>query len=182
MNREQALESVKSKVKNKNLQKHMIATEAIMTALAKHFNEDHGKWRLAGLLHDIDYDETKNNFDQHGIRSTEMLKNEGMKDEVILNAIKGHCDHAPRESKMAKALYAVDPLTGLIVACALIHPNKNLASIDTKFVLNRFEEKRFAAGANREQIKATSELGLTLEQFISIGLNAMQSVSKELGL
>lgn len=181
MTREEALKLVKEKVKNKNLIKHMLATETCMVFLAEQFNEDKNLWALAGLLHDLDYDETVNNFPQHGFISAKILEELNV-DNNIIQAVKAHTGHVERKSKMDIALYAVDPLTGLIVASALMHPTKSLAGINTQFVLNRFKEKRFAAGANREQIQVCSELELSLEKFIEICIKAMQSISQELEL
>jgi len=152
-----------------------------MRALAERFGEDVRSWGLAGLLHDIDYDETANDFARHGFMSAEILEEKGVGD-AILHAIKAHPGHIPAETMMAKALYAVDPLTGLIVAAALIRPDKKLRSIDTQFVLHRFKEKHFARGANREQIKSCDRLGMTLEEFVDVALSAMQGISTELGL
>ena len=181
MERDEAYRLVKESVKNKNLLKHMLATEAVMTALAERFGEDATVWGLAGLLHDVDYDGTVNDFARHGFVSAEILEQKGV-DEAILHAIKAHPGHIPAETRMAEALYAVDPLTGLIVAAALIHPDKKLGSIDTNFVLNRFKEKLFAKGANRDQIKTCERLGMTLQEFVEVAVSAMQGVSKELGL
>jgi predicted hydrolase (HD superfamily) len=99
-----------------------------------------------------------------------------------VHAVKAHNDHAPRESKMDRALYASDPVTGLVVAAALMHPTKKLAQVDVEFVMRRFGEKRFAAGANREQIKTVSDLGLSLEEFLGIAIESMKKVSEDLGL
>jgi len=181
MERDEALRLVKESVKNKNLVKHMLATEAVMVALAERFGEDATVWGLAGLLHDVDYDKTVNDFARHGFVSAEILEQKGV-DERILHAIKAHPGHIPAETRMAKALYAVDPLTGLVVAAALIHPDRKLGSIDAQFVLNRFKEKLFAKGANREQIKTCEQLGMTLRDFVEVAVSAMQGVSKELGL
>ena len=181
MDRDEALRLVKENVKNRNLVKHMLATEAVMAALAEHFGEDASAWGLAGLLHDVDYDSTFDDFARHGFTSAEILEDKGV-DEAILHAIKAHPGHIAAETRMAKALYAVDPLTGLIVAAALIHPDKRLGSIDAQFVLNRFNEKLFAKGANRQQIKTCETLGMSLEEFVQVAVSAMQGVSKELGL
>jgi len=104
--------------------------------------------------------------------------------EDIVYAVKVHnpVHNLPRGSKMDKTLYAVNPLTGLIAACALIKPEKRLSKIDTRFVMKKFREKGFAAGANRGQIRACEELGFSLEEFIDITLKAMQDVSRDLGL
>ncbi|RLA85025.1 MAG: phosphohydrolase [Deltaproteobacteria bacterium] len=180
MERQTALAMVREKVKNQNLVKHMLAVEACMRELARHFGQDEELWGLAGLLHDLDYDLTKDRPEEHGLRTAEMLS--GKVPEEIITAIKAHADKAPRESLMAKALYAVDPLTGLIVAATLMHPKRRLEAVDERFVMNRFKEKSFARGANREQIRSCEEIGLSLEEFISICLRAMKSIDQELGL
>lgn len=183
MNREEAYQLIKGEVKNKNLIKHMLAVEAIMKALAKKLGEDEEKWGLTGLLHDIDYEITAKDPHKHSIVGAAMLKEIGLDDEIV-NAVRAHNDmhKIKRITPLEKALFCVDPLTGLIVAAALIHPDKKLASIDHNFVLNRFKEKAFARGAKREQIKKCSELGFELEEFIKIGLLAMQNISEELDL
>ncbi|MBS4021838.1 MAG: HDIG domain-containing protein [Dethiobacter sp.] len=183
MERSDALALVKKHVKNKNLVKHMIATEAVMEALAVHLAEDTEKWRRVGLIHDLDYDKTVDTPEQHGLLAAGMLEELSFPPDIIA-AVKSHNEALgyPRQSMMDKALYAADPVTGLIVAAALIHPDKKLASIDTQFVLNRFGEKQFARGADREQIKTCSELGLGLEEFIAVSLEAMQNAAGELGL
>ncbi|MBA7608417.1 Ribonuclease Y [subsurface metagenome] len=183
MNREEAYQLIKGEVKNKNLIKHMLAVEAIMKALAKKLGEDEEKWGLTGLLHDIDYEITAKDPHKHSIVGADMLKEIGLDDEIV-NAVRAHNDmhKIKRITPLEKALFCVDPLTGLIVAAALIHPDKKLASIDHNFVLNRFKKKAFARGAKREQIKKCSELGFELEEFIKIGLLAMQNISEELDL
>jgi len=183
MTQEEALKLVKEKIKNPNLIKHCLAVEACMRALAKHFNEDEEKWGLAGLLHDIDYEETKNDPNKHSLIGAEMLEKLGL-DREICEAVKTHNEaHGiPPASLMAKALYSVDPLTGLIVAAALVLPSKKLADLTVENVLNRFKEKAFARGANREIIKKCEDINLSLEEFIKIGLEAMQNISSELEL
>ena len=183
LTRQEAHQLLKKNVTNKNLQKHCLACEVVMGALAEKFGEDQEVWKLAGLLHDIDYEETKDKPDKHSLVGGEMLAELGLADEIIY-AVKVHNEYhgLPRLSLMDKALYAIDPVTGLIVAGALIKQEKSLAAIDVDFLLNRYHEKSFARGANREQIAACSELGLSLEEFLAISLQAMQSISKELGL
>ena len=181
MTREEALKLVKSNVKNKNLVKHMIATESCMKALARHFNEDEALWGITGLLHDVDYDQTSKDPSRHGVVGAQMLQEMGI-DENIVYAVKAHAGHAEAKSAMDKALFAVDPLTGLIVAAALMHPTKKLKEVDTKFVINRFKEKSFAAGANRDNIRTCENLGLSHEEFITISIEGMKSVADELGL
>ncbi|MGE5577863.1 MAG: HD domain-containing protein [Syntrophothermus sp.] len=183
MNRQEALETVKKHVKNKNLIKHMLAVEAVMRALAERFGEDVDKWGLAGLLHDIDYDTTADKPQEHSVLGARMLEEMELAPDIVY-AVKVHNEaHGlPRNSMMDKALYAADPLTGLIVAAALIHPSKKIHAIDADFVMNRFGEKSFARGANREQIQACSEIGLSLKEFVDLGVKAMQGIAADLGL
>jgi putative nucleotidyltransferase with HDIG domain len=183
MNRETALKAIQENVKNENLIKHMLATEAIMRALARRFNENEDEWGLAGLLHDIDVELTHADLKVHSKPGAEMAKQLGAS-EAICRAILVH-NEAHREpclSLMDKALFCADPLTGLITAGALVRPDKKLASVETKSIRKRFKEERFAAGANREQIAKCSEIGLELEVFIELGLEAMKGVAADLGL
>lgn len=181
MDENEGLKLMESMVTNKNLRKHMIATQACMRRLAKHFGEDEELWGFTGLVHDLDYDQTAKDPAQHGLVAAELLKEKGV-DESIVYAVKAHPGHVPVQGKLDRALYAVDPLTGLIVAATLMHPTKKIANLDTEFVMRRYNEKRFAAGANREQIATCTQLGLSLEEFIKLCLEAMQSVAEQLGL
>ncbi len=183
MDREKLFKELKKRVKNRNLIKHMLATEAVMRALAERLGEDVEKWGITGLLHDIDYEETKDRPEKHSLVGAEIIENMGLPEDIVY-AVKVHnpIHNLPRNSKLDKALYAVDPLTGLIVACALITPEKKLSKIDTAFVLRRFKEKAFAKGANREQIETCTEFQLSLEEFTDIALKAMQGISGDLGL
>ena len=179
--RQQALELVKKNVKNKNLVKHMIAVEGIMRRLARHFGEDEELWGITGLLHDLDYDLTVDDFPRHGFVTEELLAGVDVPPEVI-RAIKTHPGHLPAESLMEKSLYAADPISGLIVAAALMHPSKKISGVDADFLNRRFKEKRFAAGADRDQIRACSEMGLELEKFFQLSIEGMTQVADELGL
>lgn len=183
VSRDDGLKLVERKVGNRNLIKHMLATEAIMKALAVKFNSDIDAWGLAGLVHDVDYKKTEKKPEEHGLIGAKWLEELGYPTDVI-KAVSCHNEMTgvPIESTMDKALHVCDPLTGLIVACALIHPDKKLSSIDVPFILNRFKERRFAAGASREQMERCTEIGLTLEEFVEIGLVAMRGISDELGL
>lgn len=183
MDRNEALKLVQEKIKNKNLIKHCLAVEAVMRELVRHLGEDEEKWGLAGLLHDIDYEETKDAPDKHSLIGAEILEKLGLDAEIVV-AVKVHNEaHGlPRETKMAKALFCVDPLTGLIVAAALVLSTRKLADLTPENILNRFKEKGFARGAKREHIALCSEIGLDLEEFIKTGLKAMQNISQDLGL
>ena len=181
--RENALKIMRECIDNENLQKHSLATQVVMEFLARELGEDEEKWSLAGLLHDIDYVETVNNPKQHGLIAAKKLEEMGYSEDIVY-AVKVHNEihNLPRKSLLDKALYAVDPLTGLIVAATLVKPEKKIKAIDVSFLLNRFKEKSFARGANREQIALCKELNLSLEEFMEIALEAMQSIDKELGL
>lgn len=181
ISREEALALVERSLKQKNLVKHVLAVESIMLVLADKYGEDKELWGLAGLLHDIDYEETREEPDRHGYRTLEIISDLGLPKEVH-DAIIAHAGHTERVSKMDRAIYCSDPVTGLIVASALMHPTKSLMGMDAGFVGKRFKEKRFAAGANREAIASCSELGLELHEFLELSLVAMRSIADELGL
>jgi len=183
MTREEALRAIDANVKNQNLIKHMLATEAIMRALALKLNEDESVWGMAGLLHDIDVDICHDDMSCHSKIGADMVAKMGLSPEIV-HAILAHngAHGVPLESSLDKALYCADPLTGLITAGALVRPDKKLAGVEANSIRKRFKEKSFAAGANREQIASCSSLGLELEEFFALGLAAMQSVSRDLGL
>lgn len=183
MEREEAYQLVKENISQENLVKHCLAVEAVMKRLAKYFDKDVKKWGLTGLLHDIDYEQTSDDPEQHSLVGAEMLEEMGLDDDIVY-AVKVHnYEHGlERKSLMDKALYASDPLTGLIVASALIHPEKSLKAVDTEFVMNRYSESSFAKGADRDVIASCKEMDLNLEEFIGLALEGMQSISDELGL
>ena len=181
MTRDEARALMQARLKNKNLQKHVLAVAAVMKHLAVRFGADEGVWELVGLLHDLDYEETLKDPDRHGLLSAEWLRGQGVAEEIIAGVL-AHAGKAPRDAPLNQAAYCADPVTGLLVACALIHPDKKLSAIDVPFVLNRFKEKRFAAGADRDRIRACAALGLSLEEFLGISLLAMQEIAGELGL
>lgn len=184
MTREEALTKLKENLSNQNLIKHSLAVEAIMKALARHFKEDEARWGLAGLLHDIDYEKVKDDMSQHSLAGSKILEDLGL-DKDICQAVKVHNEaHGiSPETLMEKALFVTDPLTGLIVAATLVLPSKKIADLTVENVLNRYREKAFAKGANREIIGKCQELlGLKLEEFVRIGIGAMQKVDSDLGL
>ena len=183
MTREEALDSIKANVENANLIKHMLATEAIMRELARRLGKDEEEWGLTGLLHDIDMELTGGDMSQHSRLGADLARELGAS-EAMAHAILCHntAHGVPLETKLDKALFCADPLTGLIVAAALVRPDKKLAGVEAKSVMKRFKEKSFAAGANREQIAQCSELGLELNEFIELGLTAMKGIAADLGL
>lgn len=184
MTRDEALALVKTNVAADNLVKHMLATEAVMGALARRLGEDGERWRLAGLLHDLDVEKTAETMAVHGLRTVEMLREAGLDDESVLQAIAAHnpANGSSVQTLMDRALFACDPLTGLVTAAALIRPEKRLELVALKSLKKRFREPSFAKGARREDMLTCAELGLELDEFLAIGLEAMQEVSDELGL
>jgi len=183
MTREEALHSIKANVENENLIKHMLATEAIMRALAGRLGEDEEEWGLTGLLHDIDMELTGGDMNIHSKLGTDLARELGAS-ETMAHAILCHNEaHGiPRETKLDKALFCADPLTGLITAAALVRPDKKLAGLEAKSVIKKIKQKSFAAGVNREQISLCSEIGLELGEFIKLGVEAMQGIAADLGL
>ncbi len=181
IDRDEAYRLVEDKIGINNLLKHILAVEAGMRRLAEHCDEDVEYWGLTGLLHDLDYHETKDNPERHTYLTEDWLREYDLPREMLY-AIHAHPGHVPCRSRLDWALYSVDPTTGFIVACALMHPDKKLAAVDGPFMLRRFGEKRFAAGATRENMVACSELGLELEQFLLLVHDGMSRISDQLGL
>ena len=183
MERKEALESIRTNVENENLIKHMLATEAIMRALARQLDGDETEWGLAGLLHDIDVELTEGDMSSHSKLGADLARDLGAS-EAVANAILCHNEtHGiVPETDMEKALFCADPLTGLITAAVLVRPDKKLAGLEPQSVRKRFKEKGFAAGANREQIARCSDIGLELDEFIAIGVEAMKGIAPHLGL
>jgi len=183
MDREEAVQYLKEKVQTDHLVLHSLAVSNVMQHLAHKFEEDEKRWGLAGLLHDIDYEETVDDPEKHSKVGATQLRDQGF-DEEICHAVEAHNDahEIPRKNKMAQALYCADPVTGLIVASALIHPDKTLASVDKEFLLNRYSESSFAKGANRAQIASCLDLDMSIEEFLDLSLEAMQEISEELKL
>lgn len=186
MDRDKALEIIKEHVSNQNIIKHMLATEVVMRGLARRFEPNKEKfWALAGLLHDGDYCEGVPPKKQ-GIQINEWIEGCGITlPRDVKHSIAAHnaLTGVKPESKMAWALFACDSLTGLIVAAALVSPNKKLADLRVPSVINRFNEKGFAKGTRREDILACErKLGLSLDDFVKISLQAMKDIAPELGL
>ncbi|MFN7088260.1 MAG: HDIG domain-containing metalloprotein [Candidatus Paceibacteria bacterium] len=182
--RERGIQLLREHIKTQNLIKHCLAVEALMRALARRFDEDEALWGLAGLVHDLDWEETQNDFQKHSLVAAEILEKEGFPKEVV-QAVKVHNHVHGMEPKtlMEKALYATEEITGLIVAATLVLPSKKLADLTPENILNRMKEKAFARGVNREIINLTpSYIGISVEELAKIALNAMQEIHEELGL
>ena len=187
ISREKALEILQQNMQNQNLRRHCYAVEAVMRALARKFGEDEEKWGLVGLVHDSDYEKTKENPDKHALLAVEWLKNAGETDPEIVSAILSHnFEHTGKnepKNKLEWSLYCCDELTGFIVAVALVMPDKKLSSVSVESVVKKFPQKAFAAAVKREQIKMCEEkLGISLEEFVKICLEAMQGIAEQLEL
>lgn len=184
INREDALGLLEQHIKSRNLFNHCIATEAVLRALAEKVGEDPEKWGLAGLLHDLDA-ESQTDLDVHTLDTVRILQDRGV-DEEIIDAVRLHNELAHpgerRNTQFQHLLAAGETITGLIVATALVYPDKKLASVKPKSVRKRMKEKSFAAGANRDIIRECEAGGIPLEEFCNISLSAMQVVAEELGL
>ena len=181
--REQILAIVEARVANENLRRHMLATETIMRALAGRLGEDPDLWGLAGLAHDLDCEETGDDHARQGVVAAEALRELGAP-ESVAHAVMAHnpATGVAAESRFDVALLATDQLSGLITAAALVRPEKDLAGVRVKSVRKRFRESAFARGVDRDAIVRCGELGLELEEFMGIGLTAMQGIAPQLGL
>ncbi len=183
MDRNKALVLLHKYTSNKNLIKHMLAVEVAMRAYAKKFNEDEDWWGIVGLLHDFDYEKYPNSND-HPYKGAEILKREGYSVEFIKTVI-AHASHTnePRNTLAKKAIYAVDELTGLIIATALVKPNKSLAEVEVRSIKKKMKDKAFARQINRQEIiQGAEELGISIDEHIKTVLRSMQTISKELNL
>lgn len=186
--RDEALAIVHEYTKSDSLRKHMLAVEAAMRAYAEKFGEDADRWGLTGLVHDFDYERFPNDAhsatEQHPAEGVRILRSHGFPED-ILEAILGHATYSgvPRESKMAKTLFAVDELTGLITATALVRPSRSVMEVEAKSVRKKMKDKAFARGVNREDvINGAADLGVDLDEHIDFVIKAMQGSAEALGL
>ncbi len=184
LSREKALARLQEHIKNEKTIVHSLASEAVMRALARHLSEDEDRWGLTGLLHDIDMEVTNADPKVHALKAAELLQDFGL-DEEMIDAIRMHNDEATglaRSTRFQHALAAGETITGLIYATALVYPDKKIASIKYKSVRKRMKEKAFAAGVNRDHILECEEIGIPLDEFIQISVDAMREISESIGL
>jgi putative nucleotidyltransferase with HDIG domain len=166
----------------------MLAVEAVMRAYARHYGEDEERWGLAGLLHDFDYERWPNAersaTEEHPSAGVRILRERGYPDDV-LDAILGHAAYTgvPRTTRMAQALFAVDELTGLVTATALVKPSRRVADVDVASIRKRMKDKAFARGVSREDVvQGAMELGVPLDEHVAFVIAAMQANADALGL
>ncbi len=186
--REDALALVHEWTAGESLRKHMLAVEAAMRAYARHFGEDEARWGLAGLVHDFDYERYPNAgrsaTEEHPAEGVRRLRALGYPEDV-LDAVLGHADYTgvPRASRIARALFAVDELTGLITAAALVKPSRRVADVDVAGVRRKMKDKGFARGVNRDDVvNGAAALGVDLDEHVGRVLAAMQAEAGALGL
>jgi putative nucleotidyltransferase with HDIG domain len=181
MNRADALNLLKQYTESESLLKHAYAVEAAMAAYAENYDEDKELWSIVGLLHDFDYEKYP---DEHPMRGSGILKEAGVSDDVR-TAIMGHADFTgvPRETLMAKVLFAVDELAGFITAVTLVRPSKALSEVQVKSVKKKLKDKNFAAKVNRDEIRqGAEELGVDFDEHIMFVVRAMSGVADKLDL
>lgn len=186
--RAEALALMHEYTASESLRKHMLAVEAAMRAYADKFDQDPERWGLAGLIHDFDYERYPNAAhsatDEHPAQGVRILRERGWPDD-ILQAILGHATYCgvSRETSMAKALFAVDELTGLVTATALVRPSKSLHEVDERSVRKKMKDKAFARGVNRDDVLlGAQELGVDLDAHIRLVIDAMRARASDLGL
>ncbi len=183
ISRKEALEMMKENIDTVNLRKHCLAVAQIMKSLAGELGQDRKKWEVLGLVHDMDYEQTKDDPEEHALRSAEMM--EGKVPEDVIRAIKSHNHkHTGVEPKsdMENALIASDAVSGLIVATALVMPNSKLEEARPESVEKKFDDSSFAKNIDRDRIMYCEELGLDRDEFLELSLNALQEIDGELGL
>ena len=184
MTREEAEGLLKAQVKNERMLDHSYASEAVLRALARRLGRDEERWGLAGLLHDIDIEAVGGDLARHGIEAERILAEKGIDPEIV-DAVKMHNEAVcgiKRSTEFQHALAAGETVTGLIVATALVQPDRKIASVKVKSITKRMKEKAFAASVNRETIRECERLGLPLEEFVEISLGAMREIAGRLGL
>lgn len=192
INRDRVVELMDKYISTPWLKMHMRESEQIMRALAKHFKEDEELWGLTGLLHDIDYDYVDKDPERHVVEFDKILEMEGLVrgediPEDMYHAIKAHYEDNPkveqkRESRLDYALSASENLSGFLVACALVQPNKKISEVTTESVLKKLKKKDFAKAVRRDLIYDIEKVGISLEEFIDIAIDSLNEISDEIGL
>lgn len=184
LSREEALMLLQQHVKNEKMLAHSYASEAVMVALARRLGRDEEKWGLAGLLHDLDIELVDGDLSAHGLPAAKLLAERGVEEDVV-EAVRMHNELAtgqPRTEEFHHALAAGETITGLITATAMVYPGRKLAGVKPKSVTKRMKEKAFAASVNRDTIRECENIGIPLDEFVVIALEAMNGIHEQLGL
>jgi putative nucleotidyltransferase with HDIG domain len=182
--RDKALRLLEEHLQNEKLISHCVASEAIMRALAHKFGESEAVWGLAGLLHDLDYEITKESSSQHGAEAARVLEENGVSPEIA-EVIRKHNAEGlglQRSTVFEHALACAETVTGLIVATALVYPDKKISSVKTKSVIKRMKTPHFARAVSRDRIMECEKIGLSLNEFVTLSLEAMSEIAEEIGL
>jgi len=184
MDRKQAEELLHQYIKDEKMLYHCYASEAVMRATARKLGRDEEKWGIAGLLHDIDAEITDKEPERHALEAVPILREQGL-EEDMLDAIKMHNEEATgkeRTKEFQHALAAGETITGLIYATALVYPDRKIQSVKPKSIRKRMKEKAFAASVNRDTIRECEQIGIPLDEFIDLSLNAMKEIDNKIGL
>lgn len=184
MRRDEAWALLVTETPSINLQKHMLAVEAVMRAYARRFGEDEDTWGLVGLLHDLDYEKHPSQEAGHPFAGVELLRQRGLA-EPLCRAILSHADYSgvPRESLMEKTLFAADELSGFVIAVALVRPSRAIGDVDVPSVLKKMKDKAFARAVRRDDITGGAEgLGISLEEHVGVVIEALKDIAPQLGL
>jgi putative nucleotidyltransferase with HDIG domain len=160
--------------------RHLVSVEGVMRRLAQHFEEDEDRWALAGLFHDLDQDVTADDIERHAFLAASWLREHDV-DASVVNAVLAHAHEEYRTDRMSQAVVAADAVAGLLVAAALVRPEKAIG-MKVSSVKKKLKESSFAPGVNRDEIHACSELGLDLDTFIGLGIEGLQLVAADIGL
>ncbi len=182
--RDEAIGLVKGWLQSESLFKHCLATEAIMRALAERLGGDVEAWGIAGLLHDLDYNQTKDRMEEHGRHTERILQEKGVHPEVIHAILAHNAENLgiERRSAFDFALTCAETMTGMVIATALVYPDKRLASVKPSSIVKRMKQKEFARAVNREHIRLCERIGIPLEEFCELSLLALRGIHEDLGL
>ncbi|MCF8303473.1 MAG: HDIG domain-containing protein [Bacteroidales bacterium] len=184
MNREEALTLLHEYIKDEKMRYHCYASEAVLRAIARRLGRDEEKWGLAGLLHDLDVEMTEADPKRHGLETARILEEKGL-DADLVDAVKMHNEEATgqeRSTEFQHALAAGETITGLIIATTLVYPDKKLASVKPKSVTKRMKEKAFAASVKRDHIRECEKIGIPLNEFAALSVEAMREIADDIGL
>jgi putative nucleotidyltransferase with HDIG domain len=181
MDLESARALAREKTDKDTTYRHLVSVEGVMRRLGRHFGEDEHRWALTGLFHDLDQDRTADDPERHANLAAEWLREAGVDDDVV-NGVLAHAHPEYQRDRMSKAVVAADAVAGLLVAAALVRPERS-AGMKVSSVKKKLKEKAFAPGVNRDEIRLAEEhLGLELDQFIQLGIEGVQEVAGEIGL
>jgi uncharacterized protein len=182
MTRAEALAIVRKYSDKDTTYRHLVSVEGVMRALARRFNENEARWGLSGLFHDLDQDLTHDNIERHGHQSVEWLRAEGFDDEAVLNAVLAHMWEENQTDLMSRAIVHADGVAGLLVACALVRPDKAVG-MKVSSVKKKLKEKSFAPGVERDKIRGVEEsIGIPLDDFLATSISGLQEVAPDIGL